>query len=208
MARVRKPRSDEELAKEERELLLEQLQQDHIDLQAEEQEKLAEAGEPEARNAVSALRAVTRGNNLRLSEAQQEAVAVTDAASEATGTAVEDERVTEVRTQLLQKRIKQERFERHEAVKELTDKERARALMRNHWQRWAKDGSDNYSKACSVFRLGVGKDAVALVDGGVFDSHLDVAQFIQRMAPVTKDGEQSDWTDDLERELRELRGEE
>lgn len=201
VAGVRKPRTDEQLAADERAMLIEQLQQDHIDLAAEAQAKLADAGEPEAQSAISALRAVTRGNITRLTQEQLDAVGMADTATAATGE-VQDERISQVRAQQVEERKK------HEANKGLSAKERARALMRNHWQRWAHDGDKNYSKACSSFRLNVGRDAVALVDGGVFDSHLDVAQFIMRMSPTRVEAQETDWTDDMERELKELRGEE
>lgn len=206
MANVRRPRSDAELASEEREALVEQLQQDQVNLEEENQEKLAVAGEPEARAAVTALRAVTRGNVLRMTAEQQEAVGLTDTATTATAP-VEDERTTDARADALRKRIAQAKFEEQEARKNLAINDRAKLLMKNHWQRWSREGESNYGRACSTFRLNVGRDAVTLVEGGVFDNHLDVAQFIQRMAPARTQAEETDWTDDLERELKELRGE-
>lgn len=205
--RVRKPLTDEELAQEETELAVERELQDRIDLAAEAQQKLAAAGEPEAQSAVAALRAVARGNVVRLNLDQQEAISMAAGASVASGAPVEDERVEQAKRKHAQKRVLQAQFEESEARKELDDRSRARLLMKNHWQRWAREGDSNYHKACSSFRLNVGRDAVALVDGGVFDSHLDVAQFIQRMTPAVREAEQTDWTDDLDKELRELRGE-
>lgn len=206
MANVRRPRSDAELAADEREALIEQLQQDHVNLEAENQEKLAAAGEPEAREAVAALRSVSRGNIFRMTPEQQVAVGVADSATSAPS-AVEDERTTDARAEALKKKIAQAKFEEAEARKNMAIGERAKLLMKNHWQRWSREGENNYSKACSTFRLNVGRDAVTLVEGGVFDNHLDVAQFIQRMSPTKVEAKDEDWTDSLEEELRQLRGE-
>jgi hypothetical protein len=203
MAMVRKPRTDEQLAADEREMLVEQLRQDAVDVEIENQTKLAAAGEPEARAAVAALRAVSRTNNTRMTADQQEAVGVSDVTQD---TPVEDERATDARAKALRQKIAQAKFEEEQARKAMSATDRAKALMKNHWQRWSREGSENYSKASNNLRLNVGRDAVALVDGGVFDSHLDVAQFIQRMTPTVQQQKESDWTEDLEEELKELRG--
>lgn len=206
MANVRRPRSDQELANDEREALIEQLAQDQINTDIENQEKLADAGEPEAREAVSALRAVSRGNVIRLNLDQQEAIGVSSAASEST-TPVEDERDTDARMAALRKKIALAKLEEEQVRKNMAVNDRAKLLMKNHWQRWAREGETSYNKACSTLRLNVGRDAVTLVEGGVFDSHLDVAQFLQRMQPNRVEAKEEDWTDSLEQELRELRGE-
>lgn len=207
MANVRRPRTDQELANDEREALIEQLQQDQVNLEVENQEKLAQAGEPEAREAVAALRSVSRGNVFRMTPEQQEAVGMADAAAEATATHVEDERDTQTRVTILRQKIAQQKAEQEQTRKEMHVNERARGLMKNHWQRWAREGEDNYSKACANFRLNVGRDAVVLVEGGVFQNHLDVAVFLSRMTPTKVEAKEADWVDDLEEELRQLRGE-
>ena len=206
MANVRRPRTNEELAADEREALIEQLHQDHVNLELENNEKLAAAGEPEAREAVAALRAVSRSNVIRMTPEQQEAVGMADTATGATR-AVEDPSDTDARVAALRKKIAQAKFEESEARKNMAANERAKLLMKNHWQRWSREGENNYSRACSTFRLNVGRDAVTLVEGGVFESHLDIAQFIQRMSPTKVETKETDWVDDLEQELRELRGE-
>lgn len=206
MANVRRPRTDAELANDEREALIEQLQQDQVNLEVENQEKLASAGEPEAREAVAALRSVSRGNIFRMTPQQQEAVGMTDAATTVTSP-IEDNRDTDARADALRKRIAQAKFEESEARKHMAVGERAKQLMKNHWQRWAREGEENYGRACATFRLNVGRDAVILVEGGVFQNHLDVAVFLARMSPTKVETKDDDWTDSLEEELRQLRGE-
>jgi hypothetical protein len=84
--------------------------------------------------------------------------------------------------------------------------DRGREVLNIHWQRWAKEGRDNFGKACRKMQLNVGKDAVLLWQAGIFDSMLAVAKFIQSFELGEKQQEHSDWQDAVERELAELRG--
>lgn len=207
MAKARKPRTDEELAREEREMIIERARQDIIDTQRENAEKLAAAGEPEAREAVEALQRVSRtGNVIRLKPETAEAMGVVDTAAEAPGETVEDEREVSARDRAIKEGIEREAFRRSKVKEQMGIEDRGRSIMDLHMKRWAKDGEKNYGKASRSLQLNVGKDAVILWRAGVFDSMLSVAQFIQRFQLTEKENREDDWQDEQEKELRELRG--
>lgn len=207
MAKARRPRSDEELAKEEREMIIERARQDMIDLQKENNEKLAAAGEPEAQEAVAALQRVSRGGNvIRLKPETAEALGIADTAADAPGETVEDEREVSARERAIKEGIEREAFRRSKVKEQMGVEERGRSIMDLHMKRWAKDGEKNYGKASRSLQLNVGKDAVILWRAGVFDSMLSVAQFIQRFQLTEKENREDDWQDEQEKELRELRG--
>lgn len=207
MAKARKPRTDEELAKEEREMIIERARLDMIELQKENDEKLAAAGEPEAQEAVAALQRVSRGGNvIRLKPETAEALGVADTAAEAPHDTVEDEREVSAREKAMREGIEREAFRRSKVKEQMGMEDRGRSIMDLHMKRWAKEGEKNYGKASRSLQLNVGKDAVILWRAGVFDSMLSVAQFIQRFQLTEKENREDDWQDEHEKELRELRG--
>ena len=207
MARARKPRTDEQLAQEEREMIIERARQEIIDQQKENDEKLAAAGEPEAREAVEALQRVTRsGNVIRLNSQTAEALGITATAAEAPGDTVEDEREVSARDRAMREGIEREAFRRSKVKEQMGMEERGRSIMDLHMKRWAKEGERNFGKASRSLQLNVGKDAVILWRAGVFDSMLSIAQFIQRFHMSEKENREDDWADEQEKELRELRG--
>jgi len=211
MAQVRRPPSDEELRKQEREMLAERLQMDLLDRNAEEQAKLAEAGEPEAmaarQDAVEALQRASRGNSSRLTPHLTEAMGMADAAIDLPHDTVEDPRSATIREQQQRERIGRERYEKNQIKQQMNLEDRGRSVLDLHWRRWAKEGTRNYSKACRQLQLDIGRDAVLLWTAGIFDSQLAIAKFIQSFQLTEKEQEGSDWQDKIDKELAELRGE-
>lgn len=212
MASVTRPPSDEELRKREREMLAQRLQMDMLDRQQEEQEKLADAGEPDAvvarQDAVDALQRASRGNVSRLTPATARAMDMTDAALDLPQDRVEDPRSAAAREQMHREQIGLQQFEKQQVKSQMDVETRGRGVLDLHWKRWSRDGQRNYGKACRQMQLGIGRDAVLLWQAGMFDSMLAVAKFIQSFQLSDKESATEDWQSAIDKELAELRGDE
>lgn len=221
MAGRRPPLTDKQLRDAELEMRAQRLIADAQEGNPEVEQLLAAAGEPEAVAAIAAtegapealeaLRAVHRGNIARLRPGEADAIAAGGFAADNAGSEVRDPADEAAAIEAFQKSAAERaRIRKVEDTRATIEKKAAR-MMALHWKEWAKNGRKDHSKACLNMEFDVGQDAEVLVEGGVFDSHLAVVQFIQRMHAMTGAGRvgggaSDDWEEKRAKELDELRG--
>ncbi len=199
MARVSRPLSDAELAKEEKVERARAVQRSLEDAADAQLESMAERGEPESREVLVRLRRM-------LNEGGLEATAT--ALGAVNGGVVEqpaaEQAATPPRPVSVPKRDTR------------GDEDRARrlafGLMKENWKKWKITAKRNgFESAFRDLAMDLGDDGVQFVEAGLFADMNDLIQCIQRCLVQGKvdknDDSEVDYRGDIEKMKAELRGE-
>lgn len=210
MKRVAPPPSDEQLAAAERTDNVRRLNREAQIEDEQEQERLALAGEPTAKEAIKAMASVIDSRPVGEEEPTDDNKTTAQTSREVTPPINRKPRKTKPRDADHRKSEASEspppqEEEHDEAASQSRDEKLAYKLMDTAYKKWAKTAEKDFSKANRALAIDLGKDTMLYIRSGIIRMN-DLQSTIDKLTASSKAGkDNSDAEDNFDEEMEEFR---